>query len=64
MKLTFANWNINKNTWMVIFSLHLQSDFDLVGKLAGQHLGATTKSHTSRHQVAMAVETLKHMERL
>lgn len=64
MNLTFANWNMNKSMRMVKFSLHLQSDFDLVGKLAGQHPGATTESHTSKHQVVMAVETLEHKDRL
>lgn len=33
---------------MVKFSLHVQSDFNLVGKLAGQHPGATARPQTSK----------------
>lgn len=58
MKLTFTNWNISKNFFILgrrmrKFSLHLQSDCSL----AGQHTGATTKSRTRNQYMVMAVET-------
>lgn len=63
MKLTFTNWNISKNFFILgrrmrKFSLHLQSDCSL----AGQHTGATTKSRTRKQYMAMAVETWRSVE--